>query len=151
MEVRGIMNKTVVALILFCVAFTFWWSWKLDSSFFIYRHEVPESLNKKINETFFPYLKGRDITGIRFGSKSAHQSEKVPIEIVAEETEEWMTSNSRTGPIKLDIDLDNEKTKIYWDIPQDTPMEDANALLAQSLWDVLVQYDDIIKIKNSYE
>lgn len=145
------MNKTVIFVSLFCISFTCWWAWRLDAGPFIYRHTVPEKLTQKVTETFLPYLKGRSIEKIQFGKKNAHVSQKVPAIVEAEAVEEWLISNPSTGPVLLNVDLDDGEISIYWDVPEDMPFDQSFSMLSQTLWDILVQYDQIIKVQNTYQ
>ncbi|MFC1336167.1 MAG: hypothetical protein G8D91_15950 [gamma proteobacterium symbiont of Clathrolucina costata] len=145
------MNKTFIVVSIFCISFTCWWAWKLDSGPFIYRHPVPEKLSQQIKEEFLPYFKGRDISKIRFGRKNAHPSEKVPVVVIADNEEEWLIQNVNAGPVLLQVDLEGSGVTIYWDVPEDMPFDQSRSLLSQSLWDVLIQYDQIKKVQSSYE
>lgn len=145
------MNKTVIFVSLFCSFFTCWWAWRLDAGPFIYRHTAPEKLTQKVSETFLPYLKSRNIEKIWFGKKNAHASQKVLAIVESEEIEEWLISNPSMGPVLLNIDLDDEEISIYWDVPEDIPFNQSFVILSQTIWDILIQYDHIIKIQNTYQ
>ena len=149
-EINNKMNKTILVVTIFCLSFTFWWTWELDAGPFIYRHTVPEKLAESFNKQFFPYLEGRNITNIRFGRKNAHVRDKVPVAIDANERQEWLISNMSTGVVVITVSLEDKATTIYWNVPQDMPFDDAFNLLSQSMWDILTQYDQIMNVQSSY-
>ena len=140
----------LILVAMFCMSFTFWWSWKLDAGPMIYRHLVSEKLTKAFESKFMPYFKGRDIVQLRFGTKNAHKTEKVPVLVKAGSTEKWLTSNTETGPVLVLVDIKEGQVSLFWDIPEDMPFQDSLNLLSDTVWDILVQYDDIQSIKNTY-
>jgi hypothetical protein len=144
-------NLGAISLVVFCLAFTFWWAWRLDSGFFVRRHAVPTTLEAQIADTFIPYLKGRSISTLRFGKKNAHASDNVPVFVAsAAGNEEWLFTNPGIGPVLITVDSTDDELRVYWEMPVDTPFSIANRKLSQTLWDILVQYDDIQKVKNTY-
>ena len=145
------MNKTLVFVTIFCVSFTSWWAWRLDSGPFIYRHSVPDKLESQVAKDFLPYLRGREIESIRFGQKNAHQSEKVPVEVNAHEEESWLINNTNTGPVLIKAGQENDAISIYWDVPEDMPLDQSYSLLADTVWNILIQYDQIRNVQHTYE
>lgn len=144
-------NAGAITLVVFCFGFTFWWAWRLDSGFFVRRHAVPSTLETEIAHTFIPYLKGRSISKLRFGKKSAHASDNVPVLVASDDgSEEWLFTNPGIGPVLITVESADDKLRIFWEMPVDTPFNVANKILSQTLWDILVQYDDIQKVKNTY-
>lgn len=145
------MGKSTIIVMLFCASFTFWWAWKLDAGPMIYRHSVPEKLEQKMKEMFMPYLEGRKIKSIRFGSKRAHISQNVPVKVESSGVvEEWLITNANTGPVLINVSSDDEIT-IHWDVPEDMPFDQSFNLIAQNLWDILIQYDQIMKVQGTYK
>jgi len=146
------MNKNIIIVTIFCLSFTSWWAWSLDSGPFIYRHSVPEKLTNKFTEELYPYLKGRDIKSIKFGLKKAHPSEKIPVVVSADDSkEEWLMNNANTGPVLIVTDLESNNVSIYWDVPQDMAFEQSYSLMRQSMSDILTQYDQIANVQNTYK
>lgn len=112
---------------------------------------MPDTLQAEIANTFIPYLKGRSISKLRFGKKNAHASDNVPVFVAsADGSEEWLFTNPGIGPVLITVDSNDDGLKIFWEMPVDTPFNIANKILSQTLWDILVQYDDIQKVKNTY-
>jgi hypothetical protein len=145
------MNKTFILVTFFCFSFTAWWAWELDSGPFIYRHTAPDKLSNKISSTFMPYFVARDIKSIRFGRKNLSFEDSVPVDIASNKaTEKWLTPNKNTGPVLILIELDKEALSLYWNVPQDLPFDDSYNIIAQALWDILYQYDQIVSVQNTY-
>jgi len=145
------MNKTLIFVFIFCASFTSWWAWSLDSGPFIYRHSVPDKLEFQIAKDFLPYLRGREIKSMRFGQKNAHQSKKVPVEVNAQEEESWLINNTNTGPVFIKADQEKDAISIYWDVPEDMPFDQSYSLLTDTMWDILIQYDQIRNVQHTYE
>ena len=147
------MNKTFIFVAIFCTTFTCWWAWELDYGPFIYRHQVPEKLEIEISKTFYPYIKVREIDSIRLGKKNARSYDQVLVSVNSSdggEVQEWLISNSETGPVKVDRDMDKNTLNIYWDMPEDMPFNASYELLSNSIWRVLEQYDQIIGVQETY-
>ena len=89
-------NKAVKFLIIFCLTFAGWWAWETDSGPFIYRHAVPEKLEKQVAITFLPYFRGRNIRSIRFGKKNAYPSVDVPVKITSDNDQKWLSPATGT-------------------------------------------------------
>lgn len=145
------MNKTVIVVSIFCISFTCWWAWRLDSGPFIYRHSVPDKLTQQVTETFMPYFSGRGIDRIRFGKKNAHISQKVPAIVKSGDVEEWLMNNPNAGPVLLRVNQRLKTVSVFWDVPEDMPFDQSSRLLTQTLWDILVQYDQILRVKGTYQ
>ena len=150
--VEGLMlSKSGIIVCILCLAFTFWWAWKLDAGPLIYRHSVPNKLEMRIREKFKPYLQSRSIESIRFGSKSAHISDKISVEVeTVESTEEWLIANPNTGPVLIIFEKDKGEVKIHWDVPEDMPFDQSITLISDNLWDILVQYDQYMVVQRTY-
>ncbi len=146
------MSKTWVTVVIMCLGFTAWWAWELDSSFFIYRHTVPDKLNQHLAETFMPYFQARQINSIRFGDKNKHPEQKTAVTIKANNaTKTWHIHNSETGPVQVNTNRAANTLTVHWDIPADTRFNESFNLLSTSLWDILYQYDQIQTIQYTYQ
>jgi len=143
-------NKAVIILIVLCLTFTGWWAWELDSGPFIFRHAVPDKLENQIASTFAAYFNGRNISSIRFGKKNSYASEKVPVIIVSDNDQKWLIPAIGVGPVYITVEKNTNKISIYWKIPEEMMYKEANEILTETLWSILVQYDNIISVQNTF-